>query len=211
MACLIAAWIVGLVSLQIAGSPSVPQERWSLPDSRLGVRTAPILLLTRDDVRQDLGLTSSQAHSMQRVVDDLRARAAALKGKPDVDAIAERRTIDDAQNEWIGSQLDDRQRERLLQLDLQWEGPTAVITRPWVAEFLALSSEQRSRFAAAIAKQRAQAAGSELGIETHKALAAGMLEALTPNQRQQWERLLGKPLELHAESRNSGDRGLERR
>lgn len=33
---------------------------WQLPDDRMGVRTAPILLLSRDDVATDIGLTTDQ-------------------------------------------------------------------------------------------------------------------------------------------------------
>ena len=57
---------VVLLSLIPARAPGADEP--PLPDSRLGVRTAPLLLLSRPDVRADLGLNSEQTLSAQRTI-----------------------------------------------------------------------------------------------------------------------------------------------
>ena len=56
---------------------------WQLPDDRMGVRTAPILLLSRDDVARDIGLTSDQRQKTWEKIADLGRRATDLKGRND--------------------------------------------------------------------------------------------------------------------------------
>lgn len=183
---------VGIV-LGMLAARAFAQSEWALPDGRLGVRTAPLLILTRPDVQTDMKLTSEQKHSLNRVVADLHAQAAKLKGKPDAEVIAARRTVDQAQIRWLESQLSAEQQERLMQIDLQWEGPSAVITRSWVAEFLSLTGEQRQRLSQEIAAARN--AGS-MTIEAHHTLAEKTLAVLNGDQKLKWQVLLGKPLEL---------------
>src|SRR5436305_327221 len=91
--------VLWLASLALAG------EDPPLPETRLGTPTAPILLLTRPDVRADLGLSKEQADSAQHVATELYLRAAELKGKPDSLAIPGRRAIDEAQRAWLEENL----------------------------------------------------------------------------------------------------------
>src|SRR5579859_6782443 len=61
------------------------------PLSRLGVRTAPLVLLTRADVRADVGLTPEQTEAAARTMKHLQTRAAELKGKSGREIVAARR------------------------------------------------------------------------------------------------------------------------
>src|SRR4051794_11395527 len=73
----------------------------SLPDSRHGVRTAPLLLLTRPDVRADLRLDASQTGAAEEAIRGLYAKAQAIKGMKDEKAVAARRAIDLEQQKWL--------------------------------------------------------------------------------------------------------------
>ena len=115
---------------------------WSLPDSRMGIRTAPLLLLTRPDVQADVGLEPSQADALHKTINELSQRAQALRGKTGGEVVAERRAIDDAQAQWLTTNLSEQQLRRLSQIDLQWEGSSALVSRPSVADMLKLNVRQ---------------------------------------------------------------------
>src|SRR4051794_37060510 len=97
--------VLVIVLLGLALLPAASGGEPPLPDSRLGVRTAPLLLLSRPDVRADLGLTSEQALSAERTITELYVQASTLKGKPDAEVLAARRAIDEAQRRWLENQL----------------------------------------------------------------------------------------------------------
>jgi hypothetical protein len=194
-------WLVVILSLassaHIKGSddPTARDKRpWVPPDSRLGVRTAPILLLTRADVQAELGLDHETVLALDRIVGELHGRAARLRGKPDAEALSQRRAIDEAQNEWIEGHLLPDQRKRLLQIDIQWEGPSAIVTRPWLASQIKLTPEQRSRLARAVAEARAiEKSGKPSTVAAHSRLASEVMATLTPAQSERWKELKGPP------------------
>ena len=126
---------------------------WVLPDDRLGIRTAPLLLLSRPDVQADLKLDRSQVLGAQNQINELTRRALALRGKTGTAVVADRRAIDEAQLEWLGKNLTGNQLERLWQIELQWEGASALLGRPMVAEYLRLTPEQQGSLAAIIAER----------------------------------------------------------
>ena len=82
------------------------------------------------------------------------------------------------------------QQARLAQLDLQWEGPSALVTRGGIAEALGLGPEQREALSRAVGRHRRPGLppGDEPG------LARDALAILTPEQRNRWLALLGAPL-----------------
>ena len=60
-------WLVlpAVLGLTVAVCGLIPDARgqgteWVLPDNRIGIRTAPLLLLSRPDVQADLQLQRSQ-------------------------------------------------------------------------------------------------------------------------------------------------------
>lgn len=163
-----------------------------LPDERLGIRTVPLLLLSRPDVRADLGLDERQTADALRAIADLHARAAALRGRPDADAVAARRAVDEAQRAWLEANLSAPQRDRLVQVDLQWEGPSSLVSRPIVADTLALTPEQRAAIRKAVGEHfQARARGT--GPVDEKALSLSVLGTLSPAQRDRWKAMLGRP------------------
>jgi hypothetical protein len=175
---------------------SAASRSWAddgLPDSRLGIRTAPILLLTRADVRAELRLSPSQAADAERTIADLHEKALALRGRNDTEAVAARGEVEEACRLWIERALTPPQRDRLTQLDYQWEGPSAVITRPKLAESLALTDAQRVVLAKAVAERNGRR-GSGPAIEPDEAgLARLVNENLTEGQDQRWRSIIGPP------------------
>lgn len=172
----------------VAQSPPPNQARQPvLPDDRLGVRTAPLLLLTRPDIRADLKMTPDQVASASRALSDLMSQAAKLRDQPNApEVLAARRAIDEAQQHWISTQLTKEQQSRLVQLDLQWEGPVALIRRPVVAETLGLSVEQRERLQQLLTSSTSVAPTADVSRQA--------LEVLRPEQSTRYRSMLGRPL-----------------
>lgn len=164
-----------------------------LPDSRLGVYTAPLLLLTRADVRDDLGLSEAKADSARAAIAAIRARAASIIGRQGPEVIAARRAIDEAGQTWIDAELTAEQRARLAQIDLQWEGPSSLVSRVPIAQALNLSAEQVAAIRKAIADRDAKRARGDDPRAAERALATTCLNLLDEGQQAQWNALLGPP------------------
>jgi hypothetical protein len=173
---------------------SVRAEGWTLPDSRLGVRTAPLLLLTRPDVQTDLRLDQAQILGAQNSITELTRRAQALRGKTGPGVIAERRAIDEAQLDWLGKFLTGNQLERLRQIELQWEGPAAMLSRPTVAEYLKLTPEQRQTLARIITQRHSLTGKGRSELAAEQSFQQQTRAVLTPTQNELWSNLLGDPL-----------------
>jgi hypothetical protein len=109
------------------------------------------------------------------------------------EAIAGRRTIDEAQQRWLESWLSDEQRSRLIQIDLQWEGPSALISRPIVADSLGLSDSQRALLTQALAERNQKRAQGQPPPQSDRRLAEKALQVLTEPQRERWKAMLGRP------------------
>lgn len=203
-----------LWALLATGVPLFPQVvragEWMLPDDRMGIRTAPLLLLSRPDVQADLRLDQTQILGAHAAINELTRRAVALRGKSGTSVIAERRAIDEAQLEWLGKNLTGNQLERLRQIELRWEGPSAILSRPTVAEYLKLSAEQRQSLARIIternaARARTPAAGIRPGADD-QAFQQRTQAVLSPVQQELWVRLLGTPVQFASTTVPAGSR-----
>jgi hypothetical protein len=184
--------------LPALGLASPPQ----LSDDRLGVRTAPLLLLSRPDVRAELRLDAAQSAEADKALAELYEQALALKGHRGPDADNRKRAIDLAGEQWLESKLSETQRKRFSQIELQWEGPSALIHRPMISEALGLSAEQRARLSEAIAvRDRQRDVGADLW-ECERRLFEQARALLTSEQRQRWRAMLGPPF---AFTRHPGD------
>jgi hypothetical protein len=170
----------------IAGAP--------LPDERLGIRTAPLLLLSRPDVRADLGLSARQAEDAEKAITELYLRALALRGKSGEQVVRGRQAIDEATRVWFETHLTPEQRNRLVQVDLQWEGPSSLVSRPVVADTLGLTPEQRASLKQAVAQSHAARAGGTPVTTVERELARQALALLTPAQKERWRIMLGRPV-----------------
>jgi hypothetical protein len=177
----------------LCSAQSSKANDWSLPDARLGTRTAPLLLLTRHEVQADLKLEPGQISGAQAIIEQLTRRGFALKGKTGAGVISERRAIDEAQTEWLGTNLSGNQLERLRQIDLWWEGPPAMISRPTVADYLKLSPEQRQALARLITEHNTLHSKGAVTLSATEAFHAKALSILTGNQKVLWQNLLGTP------------------
>jgi hypothetical protein len=180
--------VAGTSSCALASDAHPP-----LPDERLGVRTAPLLLLSRPDVRADLGLTAKQAEEAEKEITALYVRADALRGKTGVQALEQRKVIDEAQRVWFEINLTAEQRKRLLQIDLQWEGPSSLVSRPVVADTLGLSPEQRTTLKVAVAKRDQARLQRTYKPADEQTLTRHALVVLTPSQKDLWRAMLGTP------------------
>jgi hypothetical protein len=179
------------LSMIAAGPPSAGEG--ALPDSRLGIRTVPLLLLSRADVRADLRLDETQTADALAAIGQMYAKASRLKGMKGDAAVEARRAIDSEQERWLLSHLSDGQRSRLVQIDLQWEGPSALVTRPTVADILALSPEQRAALTQAVIDCIRKRQQGTFQQADERALTRKALETLSKDQRERWMELLGRP------------------
>lgn len=176
-----------------AAGPGARPAPTPLPDARLGIRTAPILLLSRPDVRADLGLSPTLSGEAERALSDLYVRAAALRGERGVQAVAGRRAVDEAQRAWFETHLTPDQRSRLVQIDLQWEGPSSLVSRAVVADTLELTPDQRAALLQAVAARNAARGRQTSSQADEQALARRSLALLSEPQRERWRAMLGRP------------------
>jgi hypothetical protein len=166
---------------------------WSLPDNRFGIRTAPLLLLSRPDVQVDLRLERAQILGTQNTINELTRRALTLRGKTGSAVVAERRAIDEAQLEWLSNNLTGNQLERLRQIELQWEGVAAMLSRPMVAGYLKLTPEQQQTLARIIAGRNRLRAQGQSAPRNEQAFDQKALAVLSSSQQELWTNLLGTP------------------
>ena len=98
--------LAGLLLLSLLGRPTnALADGGGLPNERLGQSTAPLLLLSRSDVRLDLRLSEAQSQKAEQAIVALYTRAQGLKGKKGAAADSARKTIDQDQVLWIDKNL----------------------------------------------------------------------------------------------------------
>src|SRR5262249_17834855 len=122
---------------------------------------------------------------------DFYARASTIKGKTGPEAVAARGEIDRAMQQWIDRQLSAEQRTRLLQIDLQWEGSSALISRPALAESLALTPDQRAAPAPPGAERNRLREQGKHTLADEDRLDRRALNILTPDQQKRFFAILG--------------------
>jgi hypothetical protein len=138
----ILGWLCSLLPSSGLAQNAGPASTPGVPDSRFGIRTVPILLLTRADVRADVGLTAEQGQAAEAAIQTFHKQALACVGRTGPAIILARKQIDESQTRWLREHLSETQLVRLLQIDLQWEGPSALVSRPSVSLALGLSPGQ---------------------------------------------------------------------
>jgi hypothetical protein len=187
--------LVPLIGLGILLSPAMAGS-WSLPDASRGTRVAPLFLLSRPEVREDLQLTPDVCKQVEKEIEDLFNKALALRGKTGPEAIAERKLVDEGQKNWLKDHLLPDQVDRLAQIDLRWEGPAAIATRPSVASSLYLSDEQKAALNRAVADRNTHREKTQDHHAAEQQLAQRVTLVLSEGQKQSWEKMLGRPLAL---------------
>lgn len=189
------AWVHAafLALMVLSAKASEPVRTVILPDDRYGTRVAPLLLLTRIDVRENLRLSEGQTDNALRVANQMFLEAGALSGKRGAEFIAARKSIDESSTRWIEANLTSDQQTRLAQIDLQWEGLSALVSRPLVVEALRLTEAQRNAIRAGIDAFHAISARKTPSAEEKKTSIDKVLGVLDPIQSQRWEAILGRP------------------
>jgi hypothetical protein len=189
-----AARLLMFLSIALARDPASSRAGPPpLTDDRLGIGTAPLLLLSRSDVRAEVGLDASQAADADRTLNELYQQALALKGQHGQEERNRKRAIDEAGEQWLQTKLTEAQRKRFSQLDLQWEGASALIKRPVLTDHLRLTPEQHARLSEAIAaRDRRRASGAD-HWQCERELFLQTRAMLTTEQRQRWRAMLGPP------------------
>jgi hypothetical protein len=167
-----------------------------VPDHLIGDRIAPLLLLSRGDIRADVGLDPRQTADLEQAIADLHARAAALRGKTGPSVISARKAIDESMQHWIDAHLSEDQRIRLIQVDLWWEGPSALVTRPIVADTLTLDRSQRETLSRAVNEYHQKRHSGTLRPEDVDHLAKLAFDLLSPEQRLRYNEMRGRPIKL---------------
>jgi len=181
---------IGLLAL--AASPEARANNGNgIPDARIGTRVAPILLLSRSDIRDDLGLTPAQVAESEQAISDLQDKALPLKGRIDAEADRVRSEINGVSARWLKEHLTVAQQTRLIQLDLQWEGPSALLTRPVVADTLHLTQNQRAKLGQIIAERNTKRNSGPAVPADEIHLFRSTLAVLDDNQKVNWRAMLG--------------------
>jgi hypothetical protein len=140
-----------------------------------------------------LRLEPGQIAGVHTVINELTQRALSLRGKSGPTVVAERRAIDEAQADWLAKNLTGNQLNRLRQIELQWEGSGAMLSRPTVSEYLRLTSEQRQILARAISERNTQRSRGKLTPTDEQVLAQRAQSILSKTQQDLWADLLGSP------------------
>jgi hypothetical protein len=165
-------------------------------DERLGLRSAPIFLLTRADIQTDLALQPPEIAEIRREASDLYRKAHALKGSKSSGVVAARRVIDEESSQWMAAHLTPKQRERLAQIELQWEGAAALLNRPLISEYLELTPDQQDAVARCLSEARTQKPPGPWDYDGHVALTRKAIALLSDKQRDLWIKLLGPPCQF---------------
>lgn len=161
-------------------------------DDRLGRRTVPIFLLTRSEIQADLKLTSEQVTECHRAARTFQRLASRLIGRKDSAVVAVRREIDDAMIQWLSEHLSPQQLGRLDQIDLQWEGATAMLSRPFLYEGLNLTDEQIKKVRQCVAESNAQRARGVWTYDDHINQIGKAVAILDDRQQKLWIDVLGR-------------------
>jgi hypothetical protein len=191
---LAATRIVGVVvTLMTLSAQASTPFRVFLQDDRYGSRVAPLLLLSRADVREELRLSARQSDASSHAAAQSYLKAKELSGKRGTEFIEARKAIDESSNRWIEANLSIEQQTRLVQIDLQWEGLSALVSRPVVVETLALTEDQRKTISATIDAFNAIRERKTPSAEEKKTTIDKVLGVLNPTQSKRWEAMLGRP------------------
>jgi hypothetical protein len=162
-------------------------------DDRLGGRTVPIFLLTRSDIQADLKLNSEQITECHRAARAFQRMASRLVGRKDPGVVAARREVDEALTRWIGEHLSPEQLGRLDQIDIQWEGAAAMLSRPFLDEGLNLTDDQKKKVRECIAEGNAQRARGVWTYDDHTNQTRKAIAILDKKQHDLWILALGRP------------------
>ena len=94
---------------------------------------------------------------------------------------------------WLDKYLTPEQLARLEEIDLQWEGASAMLSRPFLDESLHLTDEQKKQVEHSIAESNAKRAREGWSYESHVNQTRKAIAILDDRQRAIWIKVLGPP------------------
>ena len=163
------------------------------------------MLLQRPDVQRELNLTEQQKTQIRQMQEAMRTAWQEMRNLPPQER---RQKIEELRQKNDPTKvLNETQRKRLRELELQAMGPMAFL-QPEVADELKLTQEQRSRLQGIVMEQLqqlrelwqgggfGQGQGAQNLQQIREQTEKQMLEVLTPAQRQQWQQMQGKPFQF---------------
>ncbi len=195
-----------MTSLALAQQPERPR-RPGLPGVGFGGRMGANLswtLLMRDDVQKELNLSEQQKTKLNQMQQEMRQAMQESRNLPPEQRREQMQQL--RQKYDPTSILTDAQRKRLRELELQWQGPMALLD-PNIAREVGLTQEQQAKIRG-IVQETFQSTRGQPGQppqpgeriqELQKAREQAekkILEVLTPAQREKWQQMTGKPFEF---------------
>jgi hypothetical protein len=223
LSCGVRYGIIGApVAADEAGDAEAPAERPAqIPDearNQLVQTLGASFIVFRDKVQKELKLSDTQkqklAKRLQDTVQDAMRFFEKLGDKKPEERGKEHQSYQQkVQKElaaFLKETLKDEQRKRLRQLELQQEGPFALVHRPDLGKELKITDEQRQQFMAVVQKMQkriepimkeAQSGGNpqEIGpkiMKIRKYYEYRIEAKLSAAQKKQWKEIRGKPLDL---------------
>lgn len=167
-----------------------------------------LFLIANPAVQEELKLTEEQKQLLQDLRNDLRQKMASLREIEDRQQRFQRmREITQEAQELLDAILEPNQKTRLEQIELQLQGPRALLRRD-VAEKLGLTEEQRSKIREIFESLRPDFSRiREMSPEERRQFFQSMREraekaqqealaVLTPEQKEKWEKMLGAPFDV---------------
>jgi Spy/CpxP family protein refolding chaperone len=163
------------------------------------------MLLQRPDVQRELNLTEQQKTQIRQMQEAMRAAWQEMRNLPPQER---RQKMEELRQKNDPTKvLNESQKKRLREIELQAMGPTAFL-QPEVADELKLTQEQRSRLQGIVMQQMQQLReqfqgggfGQGQGVQNfqqiREQMEKQMLEVLTPAQREKWQQMQGKPFQF---------------
>jgi Spy/CpxP family protein refolding chaperone len=163
------------------------------------------MLLQRPDVQRELNLTEQQKSQIRQMQENQRTAMQELRNLPPEQR--RQKMLELRQKNDPVSVLNESQKKRLREIELQAMGPSAFLQDD-VANELKLTQEQRSRLQGILMQQMqqlreqfqgggfGQGQGAQNFQQMRDQMEKQMLEVLTPAQRQQWQQMQGKPFQF---------------
>jgi hypothetical protein len=170
---------------------------WHLGVMRGGLQ---FWVVRQKPVQQHLQLTGEQVLRIEEIADAQGRRFKELLDPRNVDLSRARREYTDSVNtarRSVEDVLNAQQAERLDQIVLQWRR-SSVFHDPAVAEPLRLTAAQKSRIREI--QEAACQRDPQRAVSFHKQI----FDVLTPDQKAQWQLMVGEPFEWRKDRRSRG-------